>query len=86
MAPTRLTKRSKPVRLLRAKFEDGEISGKEDPKVVWQSNDVFSGCNLNNFRTCYNTMGKEFLSKSKSFITFLKLQAFSDIICFILLS
>ena len=47
MTPTRLTKRSKPVRLLCAKFEDGKITGKEDPKVVWQSNDVFSGCNLN---------------------------------------
>lgn len=60
MAP-RLTKGSKAVKLLRSKFQKGEITGKEDPKLVWQSDDVFKQHKLPNFRTCYNNVKKDFL-------------------------
>lgn len=57
--PPRLTKGSKAVRILRGKFENGAISGQEDPKSVWLSDPVFQGHKLSNFRTFYHNIKKE---------------------------
>ena len=57
-------KKSLAVRMLRSKFEKGEVTGGESPKSVWESDDVFQKHKLSNFRTCYNAMGVEFESKA----------------------
>lgn len=57
---TRLTKTSRAVKLLRSKFETGEVTGREDPKEFWQSEVVFQEHKLTNFRTCYNNIRKDF--------------------------
>ena len=51
-----LTKRSNAVRLLRSKFEKGELTGNEQPKAAWKSEETFQKHKLGNFRTCYNAM------------------------------
>ena len=52
-------KNSPASKLLGSKFESRELSRDEDPKSVWESNQVFLGGSLVNFRACYNNMKKE---------------------------
>ena len=59
----RLTKKPLAVRMLRSKFEKGEVTGGESLKSVWESDDAFQKHKVGNFRTCYNAMGGEFGSK-----------------------
>lgn len=63
-------KKSQAVRLLRAKFENGEIKGDEQPKAVWESDAAFQKHKLPNFRTCYNSMRLEFGHKGGTDIPF----------------
>lgn len=44
------------VKLLRTKFVNGEITGRENPKAVWEAEPVFQKHKLTNFRACYNNM------------------------------
>lgn len=52
----KLTANSPARLLLLQKFLNGDIRGDEDPKEVWQSEDVFMEHKLSNFRTHYNNM------------------------------
>ena len=56
----KLSASSKAVKLLRLKFESGQITGKETPKSVWQSEKLFQQYKLLTFRTCYTKLRKEF--------------------------
>lgn len=55
MATTpRLTKNSRPVQVLREKYENGDISDTTKPKEVWKSDPIFRAHTLNTFRNCFN--------------------------------
>ena len=56
----RLTKSSDAVIKLREKLERGELKGTEDPKQVWLSEPLFQMHKIENFRTCWNNLKKEF--------------------------
>lgn len=58
----RLTKGSKAVRLLRAKFESGWLTGDERAQDVYASDPAFQAHKADNFWTCYNNMRREFRS------------------------
>ena len=55
-----LAKDSKAVKLLRGMFEKGQITGNETLKDVWLLSPVFQEHKLQNFRTCYSNLQKEF--------------------------
>lgn len=55
----KLTESSQAVKILRAKFRTGEVTGKEKPKAVWESDPAFQKHRLNNFRTCFNKIKKQ---------------------------
>ena len=59
----RLTKKSLAVCMLRSKFEKGEITGGESPRVAWESDAVFQKHKLGNYRTCYNAIRIKFGGK-----------------------
>ena len=64
--PNQLSKNSEAVRLLREKFECNEITGDETPKQAWLMDPLFQQYKLENFRTCYNNMKKEYQSGSSN--------------------
>jgi len=57
---SKLTAKSPARLLLRQKFDDRHLTGDEDPKDVWESEALFKEHKLENFRTHYNRMRKEF--------------------------
>lgn len=59
MAP-KLTRNSKAVQLLIAKFRSGELSGRENTKDVYESNPLFKNHRLSTSLTRYNVLRKEF--------------------------
>ena len=61
----KLFKGSKAVLLLRAKFERGEIAGKESSKSIRESESIFKEHKLSNFRACFNNMKREYTVDSK---------------------
>ena len=75
----KLTAQSPARRLLLSKFQSGEITGKEDPKVVWESNDVFQQHKLANFRVHYNNIRKNPPSKDGKFALSMQLLLVSDV-------
>ncbi|KAI0557039.1 hypothetical protein FGB62_176g05 [Gracilaria domingensis] len=56
----RMTKNSPAIRLLRHKFERGDITGTKPPKQVWLSEKVFQKHKLNAFRAQYYLMRKHY--------------------------
>lgn len=50
----------------RSKLERGEITGQDDPKIVWESEPAFQLHKLNKFRACYNNLRKELEDRGKS--------------------
>lgn len=68
----KLTKGSQAVRLLRRKFESGDVKGDEPPKTVWESESLFQKHKLVNFRSCYNALRVEFKAKESGSGTYHK--------------
>jgi len=58
----KLTSKSPAKLLLKQKFIEGKLTGDENPKDVWESEEVFKKHKLSNFRTHYNRMRLEFKS------------------------
>lgn len=67
MASERLTINSKAMILLKKKFENGDISAEDTPKSIWGSELVFMEHKLDNFRTRFNKLKKEFFIDSCKF-------------------
>ena len=63
---SRLTRDSQAVVKLIEGFANGSISTSSEPKTVWTSDPVFSAHKLNNFRTCFNNIRKEFMDQKPS--------------------
>ena len=63
---TRLTRDSQAVVKLIEGFTNGSISVTSEPKTVWLSDPVFTAHKLNNFRTCFNNIRKEFQDQKAS--------------------
>ena len=59
-----LSKNSPAVAKLHEKFSSGQLTGKEQPKDVWLSDPIFQQHKLENFRTCYNKVKKEYSTNS----------------------
>jgi len=57
---SKLTAKSPARMLLLQKFNDGKLTGDEEPKDVWESEDVFRKHKLTNFRAHYNRLRNEF--------------------------
>ena len=55
----RLTKNSRARAFLKEKLENGDLSGEEAPKAVWNSDALFKVHSLDAFRTCYNNVKAE---------------------------
>ena len=54
----KLTAKSPAKQLLIRKLLSGEITGKEEPKTVWESDPIFKQHKMNTFRTHYNQLRK----------------------------
>ena len=63
----RLTRNSEAVKLLRSKFQSGQLTGNETPKRVYESHPIFLRHTLTSFRTCYNRLKKELNAGSGKF-------------------
>lgn len=61
---SRLTKGSKAVSLLYSLFQSGKLGRDSEPKPIWLSNPLFMNHKIQNFRTCFNNVKKEFFSNS----------------------
>lgn len=59
---SRLTRNSAAAKLLRAKFQRGQLTGMEKPKKVWQSSRTFQAYSLESFRVRYNLIRREHLT------------------------
>lgn len=64
MPTEKLTVNSKAMVLLRKKFESEEISRNDDPKSVWSQEPLFSVHKLDNFRTRFNKLKKEYFCET----------------------
>ena len=58
----RLSQDSKAVVRLVELFANGTVSSKSEPKAVWLSVPTFQIHKLNNFRTCFNNIRKDYLT------------------------
>lgn len=58
-----LCESSKAVKLLRSKFQTGELNGIELPKTMRELEELFKEHPLNNFRTCFNKIKKQLQSE-----------------------
>lgn len=60
----KLTANSAARKLLVQEFANGEITGDEDPKDVWESDSIFQQHKLSNFRTHYNNLRRNRVAQS----------------------
>ena len=68
--PPKLTKTSRPVKMLISMLQDGTLSGEETAKEVQETNDIFKNYNINTFRTRWNALRKQYgPSKGKFTVT-----------------
>ena len=61
---TNLTKLSPAVKLLRSKFERGDLTRTERPNTVWEADSCFQQHSLSSFRTRFSRMKKEYENSS----------------------
>ena len=78
MAYARLTRNTKAVKMLHAKFKDGKLKGNEASKTIWLSDSEFQKYSPDAFRTRFHAIRNEYANETGKVITLLLFQGFGS--------